>query len=120
MASLRYISSKVLDDAKDGIAWIAVWKVGRCWCSWVTYDVSCDDAGRLTIEDNFEGVLGRMEDILGWDANAVFLNSYHTNLGDVDEMTVASLAEAIRWQYEECGNRLQNAVECVKYWGQKK
>ena len=51
-----------------------------------------------------------IKSILSTDRNAIFVNGYYTNLGDLDAMTRDSLASALRWQYDLGYNQLADAV----------
>ena len=42
----------------------------------------------------------RLEEILGEDYGAVFINGYYDNIGSMEEMTVASLADGLAFQYQ--------------------
>lgn len=44
------------------------------------------------------------------DPRAVFVNGYYSDLGSTDEMTRGSLANALRWQYENQFNLLKDAI----------
>jgi hypothetical protein len=106
MASLRKCASWVLDDARDGIAWIAVWREGRGWCSESFFPEEFDYSNNcmeLSDDDYF-----RIQEILSIDEGAIFVNGYYTNLGLTEEMTVVSLTAALRWQYEDCQPLLKN------------
>lgn len=96
MASLRIEAQDVLDVARDGIGWIALWKKGRSWtafCFWP--DITSNDT--LVFED-YE--VEQLQNILAIDPHAIIVNSYYHNLGDTTCMTRDTLADALRWQYE--------------------
>ncbi len=107
MASIRKCASEVIDTARDGIGWFALWKTGRSWHVMEVYADDYDyDTGALILgfpEDKQE-----IDRILTEDPHAVMLNGYYCNLGDLEYMTVNSLADALRWQYETGGNALAN------------
>lgn len=96
MASVRKAAQDVLDEARDGIAWIAFWQDGKGWMSmafWPDYD-------ERTNTFNFEDYeLERLRSIFRLDPEAILVNSYYHNLGDTEDMTRDSLANALRWQY---------------------
>lgn len=98
MATMRQAAQDVLTEARDGIAWIAVWKDGRGWMTmafWPGYDEQTDTA---TMED-YE--IERLQYLVEHtDPNAVIVNSYYHNLGDTEWMTRDSLSSFLRWQYE--------------------
>ena len=108
MASLRTTAQKVLEEARDGIAWIVLYKQGRGWgasCFWPDFD---DRTGLFKFEDYD---LDDLKEILATDKDAILVNGYYYNLGPVEEMTRETLASALRWQYEEQFNRLADAME---------
>ena len=107
MANLRTTAQGVLEEARDGIAWIALYKEGRSWdakCFWPEYHDKSNDFS-FDADD-----LEELQCILETDQSAVFLNGYYTNLGSPDEMTRESLASAMRWQYDNQYNLLRDAV----------
>ena len=107
MASIRQAAQDVLDVARDGIGWIAVWKEGKSWESmsfWPDYDEPTDS---FTFDaDDLEQLRG----IFRKDVGAIFVNSWYANLGDTEGMTRDSLAEALRWQYEAGSSMLWKAL----------
>lgn len=107
MASLRDTAQRVLQEARDGIAWITLHKEGRGWdaeCFWPEYD----DKRNVFCHDEDE--LDELHAVLEADPNAIFVNGYYTNLGSTVEMTRESLANALRWQYENQFNLLRDAI----------
>ena len=98
MSSIRQIAQDVLPEARDGIAWIALYKEGRSWnaeCFWGLFDEQ-----EVFITDYPEDA-ERLREILSIDPNAIFVNAYLHNLGPIDdEMTRDTLARALRWQYD--------------------
>ncbi len=105
MASIMKCASEVIDTARDGIIWFALWKTGR---SWHVMEITAEyfDCETATYVLTFPEDKQEIERILAEDPNAAFLNGYYCNLGDPEEMTVNSLADALRWQYESGGNLL--------------
>ena len=106
MASIRNTAQGIIEEAREGIAWIAFFKKGRGW------DASCfwpdiDKGGRFEFEKDD---IKEIKSILSTDRNAIFVNGYYTNLGDLDAMTRDSLASALRWQYDMGYNQLADAV----------
>ncbi len=103
MANLRTTAQNVLEEARDGIAWIALFKKGRGWgaeCFWPDFD---ERSNSFEFEDYD---IDPLKEILAIDQNAIFVNSYYFNLGPVEEMTRDTLASALRWQYEGQYSRL--------------
>ncbi len=99
MASLRKCSSEMLDVARNGVGWIALWKVGRSWKASDFYPLPDVEAGILEISDLD---VPELQEISAADPDAILVNSWYNNLGDTEAMTVESLADFLRWQYEEC------------------
>lgn len=99
MASLRNCSREMLDVARSGVGWIALWKVGRSWEVSDFYPLPDFKAGVLEMD---EDDISEIRQIIAVDPNAILVNSYYHNLGDAEVMDSASLAEFLRWQYENC------------------
>lgn len=114
MASIRKAAQWVLDDCRDGIGWVAVWKEGRGWESTRIYGVDFNERTYTAKLDDAEE-LEKLQNILAIDPHAIIVNSYIYNLGDTETMTRDSLADALRWQYElqnaTIANFLDNIVE---------
>lgn len=97
MASIRQEAQNMIDVARDGIGWIALWKNGRGWQAMEFWPDDVDASGNPTFDDfDMEGLLN----IVKKDPGAIIVNSYWHNLGDTTCMTRDSLADALRWQYE--------------------
>lgn len=97
MANIQEMTRSVFHEAQEGVAWIAVWKESRSWCAesfWPDFD---GETGTFKADKD---CIGRLEVIASDDPDAVFLNGYHCNLGSMEEMTLKSLANFIRWHYE--------------------
>lgn len=108
MASIRTEAQDVLDIARDGIGWIALWKSGRGWstfCFWP--DITSEN--ELAFED-YE--IEALQNILVTDPRAIIVNSYYHNLGDTTCMTRDSLADALRWQYDLQHYTVADVLNC--------
>lgn len=95
MASIRQAAQDMLDIAREGIGWIALWKDGKGWMS-RDFWPDIDRNGRLIFE-YYE--IEALQNIAKIDRGAIFVNSWEHNLGDTTCMTRDSLADALRWQY---------------------
>jgi len=104
MASLRQATRDVIDIAREGIGWIILYRQGKSWCSTYCYPEYDDNTGRLDFSEEEDLDI---EGITTIDPEAIIVNSYYCNLGSVEDMTINSLADALLWQYEECGNKLR-------------
>ena len=102
MAALNAIAREYADEIRDGIAWVIVWKTGRSWHAEAVW-LNCDD-------DTFELVdLDMVREALDQDPNAVMVNGYYCgHFGE--DMTVAELADGIRWHYENHCNLLKDST----------
>ena len=113
MASIRQAAQNVINEARDGIAWIAVWKEGKSWDAmafWPEYDESTDS---FIFDDEWR--LELLRGILAADEHAAFVNGWWNNLGDPETMTRDSLAGALRWQYGLGHSRLADVLQnCEK------
>lgn len=108
MATLRQEAQRVLDVARDGIGWIALWKEGRGWSAaafWPDYDERDD---RLTIEADD---LAELTEILEKDPSAIFVNSYIHNIGGMEDITREDLAAGLHRQYEHQSARLADYLK---------
>ena len=106
MASLRELARENIVEAAEAICWFALWKKGRTWEMeqfWVDYD---EKARCFKIDDDDQK---RAKEILKDDYDAVFINGYYDNIGPLEEMTVSSLADGLRFQYER-GTLLRDCV----------
>lgn len=102
MAALNTIARDYADEIRDGIAWVIVWKTGRSWNAtavWLDPDT-----------DTFEpDDLDTAREVLAQDPGAVMLNGYYCgHFGE--DMTVAELADGIRWHYENGYNTLDGST----------
>ena len=105
---LRNAAQQVLTEAREGIAWIILYKEGRGWSAepfWPDYN---EKAGTLTFDSDD---LPRIHEILTADPSAVIVNSYESNLGDTESMSRDTLASFLRWQYEGQYSRLSDRIQ---------
>ena len=102
MASLRDTVKQYQEELRDGIAWIAFWRVGRSWNGDYFY-LEANDA--LTAKDK-----SRLEEIRQKDPAAVMLNSYYCGYLGVD-MTVDELTAGVRRHYENGYNSVADFIE---------
>lgn len=108
MASLREAARYILDDAKDGICWLAIWKTGKSWHSETMYETEYSDGNRFHGTSSSwkidEEDAARLLQIYAEDENAILVNPYYCNLGPWEEMTLESLIDGIRFQYDFGGD----------------
>lgn len=108
MASLREAARSVLDDAKDAICWIAIWKTGRSWNAETMYETEYDEGRSYPRRDSSwkieEYDADRLKEIYAEDNNAILVNAYYCNLGGWETMTLESLIDGIRFQYDLGGD----------------
>ena len=109
MASLREEARWVLEDARGGISWIAVWKTGRSWHCQTILGLEYEEGNhwlkresRWTTDDPDD--IATLREIFAEDENAILVNSYYCNLGGMEDLTLQTLVNALRWQYEDGGN----------------
>lgn len=109
MSSLKNEAQKILDEARDAICWIAVWREGRGWHTstlWLDYN---PHTGNFTEIEQYD--LDELRDIAKTDSHALLINGYYYNLGSLEEMTRDGLANALRWHYENLRDaQLANAL----------
>ena len=106
MATLREIARENIVEASEGICWFALWKHGRTWdieIFWPEYDER-KECFKMD-EDEQE----RAREILKEDYGAVLINGYYDNIGSLEEMTISSLADGLRFQYDR-GRLLSDCI----------
>lgn len=109
MASIRTIAQDMIDVARDGIGWIAIWKDGKGWMGRDFWPDDVDENGAPTFDDfDMEG----LRNIVKMDPSAIIVNSYWHNLGDTTCMTRDSLAGFLRWQYDLQNYTVADVLVC--------
>ena len=115
MASLREEARHIADEASEAIAWIAVWKTGKSWHCESYYPDYTESKGypwnqkeRWDISEEDKQALKAIVDA---DPNALLVNGYYMNIGSLEEMTMSSLVDGLRWQYEINGGNLKEILE---------
>lgn len=109
MASLREAARNVYEDAKDAIAWIAVWKTGKSWHSREFYDIEYTEPTRFIVRGKWgwkidPDIIEELEEIVKKDPEARLMNPYYSNMGPLEDMTLESLTYGILFQYNLGGN----------------
>lgn len=97
MATLRELAREHITEASDAVCWFALWKTGRTWNMepfYVDYDERTHHF-RIFDEDH-----EKLREILKDDYGAKFVNGWYDNLGSLEDMTVSSLTDGLRYQYE--------------------
>lgn len=102
MAAINAIAREWADEIRDGIAWVLIWKTGRSWNAHAVWLNSDDDT--FEPED-----LELARKVLEQDPKAVMVNGYYCgHFGE--DMTLAELADGIRWNYENSCNLLDGST----------
>lgn len=108
MATLRQTAQDMIDIAREGIGWIALWKDGKGWMAMDYYpDIDRDD--NLIFEDYD---IDSLQNIVKLDPRAILVNGWYHNLGDTTCMTRDSLTEALRWQYNIQHYTVADVLNC--------
>ena len=97
--NLKQIARDNIYEMRDAICWMALYKVGRSWEYAIMWPDVDDRHCSPVLTDPDERQEAR--NIVAVDPNAVFLNGYYCNLGPLEDMTIESLADGLRWQYEK-------------------
>lgn len=98
--TLKELARDYRDDIMEGIAWVAIWKVGRSWNAW---DFHLDVDDKLDADD-----LAKAKAILAEDENAIMINEYYcAHMGDG---TMADVAAGISFHYESGYNLLKDWI----------
>lgn len=102
MSSIRSIASEYKDEIQDGIAYIALWKVGRSWNATTFYPELGDDGDQPIFNDPDD--IEELKKISNEDPDAVLLNACYDNLGgtsdEEDCANVKTLADFLAYQYK--------------------
>lgn len=102
MAAINAIAREWADEIRDGIAWVLIWKTGQSWNAHAVWLNSDDDT--FEPED-----LELARKVLEQDPKAVMVNGYYCgHFGE--DMTLAELADGIRWNYENSCNLLDGST----------
>ncbi len=104
MAGIRETAKEYRDEIMDGIAWVAVWKVGRGWNAKAFWLDDDDMIGKDDVED--------AKSIVAEDAGAVFINEYYC--AHMGEGTLEDIVAGIRFHYENGYNRLADWLAAEK------
>lgn len=96
MSSIRSIAREYLEDARDGMQYIAVWKEGRSWNAELILVDDMPEDDKPVFDSDY---IGYIQDIVSKDPNAVLLCGYFHNLGG-EETSVDNLAGWFRYHYE--------------------
>ena len=102
--TLKEAASFVMSEAEEGIGWIAFWKKGRGWGSMDFYPAYNEHTDTLVLDDRNDKKL--LEKIIAMDPNAIIVNSYYDNLGDVYNLTPMKLGRALHRLYDAESDRI--------------
>ena len=108
MASMRQVAQDMIDVAREGIGWIALWRDGKGWMARDLYP-DIDRRDNLVFEDYEQEALEKIAQI---DPRAIFVNGWYHNLGDTTCMTRDTLADALRWQYSMQHYTVADVLNC--------
>ena len=118
MASLREEAKWYFDDFQDGIGWMLVWKEGRSWNIKRMYETEYEEGNhwlhipsswKISTEDKAE-----LERVLAIDPKATIINGYYDNIGSLEEMTLSSLVDGIRYQYEHSNEDIEYVLQVAQ------
>ncbi len=103
MASLREEAKWFFDDFQCAVGWMLVWKEGRSWNIKRMYDTEYEEGNRYLRRQSqwhiSEDDKAEIERVLAVDPSAVLINGWYDNIGSLEEMTLNSLVDGIRFQY---------------------
>ena len=116
MASLKEEARRWFDDFQEGIAWMLVWKTGRSWNITRLYDTEYTEGSSYhqrpskweLSRDDAEKIVAAMEN----DPHAMLINGYYNNIGTMEDMTLSSLIDGLKFQYDFDG-RISDDVLAV-------
>lgn len=101
MAGIREVARQYRDEIMDGIAWVAIWKIGKSWNAkafWLN-----TDSDMIEDEDMQEA-----RDIVAADANAIFINEHYC--AHMGEGKLEDIVSGIRFHYENGCNMLKDSA----------
>ena len=110
MASLREVARDLIADA-NGIACLVIWKEGRSWHGIASYDIEYNDVDGWKVADD---IREELEEIRAKDRHAICVNPYYENLGEFEEMTIATLMDGIRFQYDLAKGSLDYVLSVIE------
>ncbi len=122
MASLKEEARRWFGDFYGEVGWMLVWKTGRSWNITRLWDTEYDEGSNSLhhprpskweiSRDDAEKIVAAMEA----DPKAMVLNGYYDYLGNSEEMTLRSLIDGLKRQYdmsEGVGEKVMEAVNAV-------
>lgn len=99
--TIRELAREYKNEIMDGIAWVAIWKVGRQWNA-TSFYLDCD-TDRIEPDE-----LEFATDILAKDENAILINEYYcAHMGDG---TLEDIVAGIRFHYNHGYNMLKTST----------
>lgn len=109
MASLKQIVKEYRDEIVDGIAWVAIYKVGRSWCAECAWPENGGyDEGYVFDADDLEA----FESIAKIDHKAICFNGYYMGFGE--DFTNEEIENKVLYFYEGRMNQLQgDFLDCM-------
>lgn len=118
MASLREEAKWYFDDFQNACCWMLVWKEGRSWNIESMYETEYIEGNymlhrpsrwKISAEDKAE-----LERVLAIDPKATIINGYYDNIGSLEEMTLSSLVDGIRYQYEHSNEDIEYILQVAQ------
>lgn len=104
MASLKEAAKNILYEAQDGIAFLVLWKEGRGWKSESYYEIEYDEGKSAYSVDR--SAVDELKQIVRTDPDAIAVCGYYDNIGPMEDMTLGSLIDGLRFQYKVCPGSL--------------
>ena len=99
---MRDLARQTIGEMRDGICWLAVWKENKTWQYDIFWPMDVDDTEPVFEPDD----MPRLQDIHDIDSGAILVNSYYSNIGPYEDMTIRSLQDGLSWCYNERHNLL--------------
>lgn len=109
MSSLRTISKQVFEEAKDGIAWIALYKEYDDWNVACFQPKIADPCHFVFAHDDLKELIK----ILAIDQNAILVNGKRFNFCLLDYMTVSDLENEFSLNYENRYHLLSDIISAT-------
>ena len=103
---MRDVARQTIDEMRDGICWLALWKTRGTWQYEIFWPQDMEDTAPVFREEIFQ----RLREISEEDSRAILVNSYYCNVGPYEKMTLRSLQDGLAWNYSERRNILSRLL----------
>ena len=100
--NMRELARETIEEMRDGICWLAVWKENKTWQYQEFWPMDVDDTEPIFEPED----MPRLAEIHDVDEKAIMVNSFYSNIGPYETMTIRSLQDGLAWTYNSRLNNL--------------